>query len=122
MEIRDAIKALSGLAQDTRLRIFRLLVKACPHGIPAGEIALRLDIPNATLTFHLNHLVQAGLIESQREGRSILYSVDSAGVRRLLEYLMEDCCKGLMEDGADAIAGCAPAQGCCGVAEKTGGS
>jgi ArsR family transcriptional regulator len=97
MEIRQAVTALTALAQDSRLRIFRLLVPAGGDGLAAGEIAEQLDIPAATLTFHLKELLHAGLVESRREGRSIRYSLKITGMRDLLTFLTEDCCKGRPE-------------------------
>lgn len=94
MEVKAAVIALTALAQDTRLRVFRLLVPAGPDGMPAGEIADKLDIPAATLTFHLKELSHAGLIESERDGRSIRYSLRVETMRELLTYLAEDCCHG----------------------------
>jgi DNA-binding transcriptional ArsR family regulator len=97
MEIKQAVMALTALAQDSRLRVFRLLVPAGPDGMPAGEIAERLDLPPATLTFHLKELSHAGLVESRREGRSIIYSLRCDGMRDLLDFLAKDCCKGQPE-------------------------
>ncbi|SFI92151.1 helix-turn-helix transcriptional regulator [Caulobacter sp. UNC279MFTsu5.1] len=101
MESKAAVASLSALGHEGRLTIFRLLVKAGPAGVAAGEIARRLDsLPN-TLSANLNVLSHAGLIVSRREGRSILYSADFAAMSALLGFLMEDCC-----DGAPEI--CAP--------------
>ena len=97
METKQAVEALASLAQNTRLQIFRLLVRAGHHGLPAGEIAEGLGVPKATLSFHLAHLTRAGLLSSERQGRSIIYAVRFDGVRALLTYLMEDCCQGRME-------------------------
>jgi ArsR family transcriptional regulator len=97
MEIKQAVNSLTALAQETRLRIFRLLVPAGEIGIPAGEIAERLDTPSATLTFHLKELTNAGLIESRREGRSIIYSLRVKGMQDLLSFLANDCCQGQPE-------------------------
>jgi ArsR family transcriptional regulator len=97
MEITQAVIALTALAQESRLRAFRLLVPAGAAGLPAGEIAERLGIPSATLTFHLKELSHAGLIESRREGRSIIYSLRVEGMRDLLTFLARDCCKGQPE-------------------------
>ena len=91
MEIKQAVIALTALAQESRLRVFRLLV---PGEMAAGEIAERLDIPSATLTFHLKELSHAGLVESRREGRSIIYSLRCEGMSDLLTFLAKDCCKG----------------------------
>jgi DNA-binding transcriptional ArsR family regulator len=94
MEVKTAVTALMALAQESRLRIFRLLVRVGADGLAAGEIAGKLDVPAATLTFHLKELSHAGLIESKREGRSIRYSIRVDGMRDLLIYLTEDCCNG----------------------------
>ncbi len=94
MEVKTAVVALTALAQESRLRVFRLLVPAGAGGLAAGEIAEKLDIPAATLTFHLKELSHAGLIESKRDGRSIRYSLRVERMRELLTYLAEDCCHG----------------------------
>lgn len=121
METIQAIDALQSLAQETRLRVFRLLVKAGPEGLTPGEIAAGLEVPAPTLSFHLNHLRHAGLVECRRTGRSLWYSVAFGQVRDLLAFLMEDCCQGraeLRETNA-AQACCGPTEegishGCCG--------
>ena len=92
--MNDAIAALGALAHETRLTAFRLLVRAGPTGAPAGEIARVLDIPAATMSFHLAHLARAGLISPTRDGRSIIYAADFDGMRGLIDYLSEDCCAG----------------------------
>ena len=97
MEVKTAVTALTALAQETRLRIFRLLVQTGPEGMAAGDIAQELDIPAATLTFHLKELSHAGLIDSEREGRSIRYALRAVGIRDLLNYLLHDCCNGRPE-------------------------
>lgn len=97
MDTKTTVKALAALAQESRLNAFRLLVKSGPDGVAAGEIARLLDVPHNTLSSHLAILVNAGLVESRREGRSILYRVDFAGTRDLLSFLMEDCCQGQPE-------------------------
>jgi DNA-binding transcriptional ArsR family regulator len=94
MEMKTAIDALAALAQETRLQIFRRLVWAGECGIPAGMLGRMLNVPAPTLSFHLNLLCNAGLVERQRKGRSIIYAVKFAGIRELLEFLMEDCCQG----------------------------
>lgn len=108
METKIAITAFFALAQETRLSIFRLLVKAGPAGLAAGTIADALDLPGATLSFHLSQLLRAGLIHQERRSRSLVYSVRFETVQDLLKFLMEDCCQGLIP--ADAIAGdcCSP--------------
>lgn len=88
------IAQLAALAQTTRLRIFRLLVEQGETGLTPGQIASRLELANATLSFHLKELVQAGLLKASPQGRFICYSVNFASVRELLDYLSENCCGG----------------------------
>lgn len=97
MELSRAVDRLSALAQTARLQVFRLLVRAGAEGMPAGEIAARLELPPQTLSFHLKHLSNSGLIESRREGRSLIYSLQVEGMRELLAFLSEDCCQGRRE-------------------------
>ena len=97
MQLKQAVVALTALAQQSRLRIFRLLVPAGTTGLPAGEIADRLDLPPATLTFHLKELSRAGLVASRREGRSIIYSLRRRAMGELLAFLAKDCCQGQPE-------------------------
>jgi ArsR family transcriptional regulator, arsenate/arsenite/antimonite-responsive transcriptional repressor len=107
MKISQAVEALSALAQESRLRVFRLLVPAGETGIPAGEIAEELGLPAATLTFHLKELVHGGLVESRRDGRSIRYSLRVDGMRELLDCLTHDCCKGRPELCESSTKSCA---------------
>lgn len=97
MEIKEAVVALSALAQESRLAVFRLLVKAGDDGYAAGEIAKKLDISSATLSFHLKELAHAGLVNSRKDGRSIIYSLNSQGINCLMGFLIEDCCQGRPE-------------------------
>lgn len=97
MNEEAVVRALAALAQESRLRVFRLLVQRGPEGMPAGEIARALELPPATLSFHLSQLAAAGLIDSRRESRSIRYSIRTDGVRGLLDFLVEDCCGGRPE-------------------------
>ena len=90
----DAVKAMSALAQESRLSIFRLLVQAGSGGLAAGSIGEKLGLPPATLSFHLAGLTRAGLAQSRQEGRFVIYSADFEGMGRLLAYLTEDCCGG----------------------------
>jgi ArsR family transcriptional regulator len=94
METTDAVAALGALAQDSRLDVFRLLVRTGREGLPAGEIGERLKIPPATLSFHLAQLRQAGLVTMKREGRSLIYSADYDGMNDLMSFLTENCCAG----------------------------
>jgi DNA-binding transcriptional ArsR family regulator len=97
MESNDAIKRLSALAQDARLAVFRLLVKAGPEGLAAGEIARQLDVPANTLSAQLLLLANAQLVRARRDGRSIIYSINFESMRDLLVFLTEDCCGGRAE-------------------------
>lgn len=94
MKISQATTALAALSQESRLRVFRLLVKTGPSGLPAGQIAAKLKIPAATLSFHVKELSNAGLIDSRKEGRSVIYSMDVRGIKGLMEFLLKDCCQG----------------------------
>jgi DNA-binding transcriptional ArsR family regulator len=97
MELNDAIKRLSALAQDGRLEVFRLLVKVGPEGMAAGEIARKLGIQANTLSAQLLVLSNAHLLRARRDGRSIIYSVNFNSMSDLLVFLMEDCCGGRSE-------------------------
>jgi len=94
MDISNAAKALGALSQESRLKAFRLLVRSGNEGMAAGRIADTLEIPHNTLSTHLSTLVNAGLVNSRRESRSIIYSIDFEGTRALFTFLMEDCCQG----------------------------
>ncbi len=109
MESTDAIKRLSALAQNSRLAVFRLLVKAGPSGVAAGEIARTLEITPNTLSAQLTILANANLVTSRRVGRSIIYAANYDGMSELLLYLMEDCCQGRPEVCAPLALGLAPA-------------
>jgi ArsR family transcriptional regulator, arsenate/arsenite/antimonite-responsive transcriptional repressor len=108
MDTLRATKALGALSQETRLDAFRLLVRRCPEGMAAGDIARALDVPHNTLSAHLAILANAGLVVSRREGRSIIYGIDLEGVPALLSFLMEDCCQGRPEVCGPAIADILP--------------
>jgi ArsR family transcriptional regulator, arsenate/arsenite/antimonite-responsive transcriptional repressor len=109
MKKSKVIAALSALAQETRLDIFRLLVEKGPEGLPAGEIGERLGQPSPTMSFHLSQLRFAGLIDSRRESRSIIYSANYKAMNELLGYLTENCCGGRPELCAPATAtACTP--------------
>lgn len=94
METIQAVDALAALAQRSRLEIYRLLVEAGPQGVPAGAIGEKLGVPAATLSFHLAHLVRAGIAKSRQEGRFVYYSADFRAMRELVGFLTENCCKG----------------------------
>ena len=103
MESSDAVSALAALAQDNRLGIYRLLVQAGPDGMPAGQVAVALDLPPNTLTFHFDRLRMAGLVTVRRDGRSMIYAAQFDTMNALLGYLTENCCQGRPEQ-------CAPTQ------------
>jgi len=115
METSDAVRRLSALAQDSRLEVFRLLVKAGPEGLAAGEIARSLDNAPNTTSAQLLVLSNAGLIRARRDGRSIIYSIDFEAMSALLIFLTEDCCGGRAEIcaplAAVALSCCKPAKG-----------
>ena len=94
MEKMEAVAALSALAQESRLDIFRLLVGVGEPGLPAGLIGEKLGLPSATLSFHLKELKQAGLVSFRREGRSLIYTAVFTTMNALLGYLTAHCCGG----------------------------
>jgi ArsR family transcriptional regulator len=103
METMPAVSALSALAQNNRLDVFRLLVQAGPEGMPAGAIAEALDLAPNTLTFHFDRLRMAGLVTVRREGRSMIYAAQFDVMNALLGFLTDNCCGGVS---------CAPAVAC----------
>ena len=100
MKTGDAIGALSSLAQETRLAVYRLLVKRGPEGLSAGSLAEALDVPASSLSFHLHQLMHAGLITQERQSRQLIYAANYERMNALVAYLTENCCGG---------ASCAPA-------------
>ena len=86
------VDALAALAQETRLKAYRLLVEAGPEGLSAGRIGEELDLPPATLSFHLAHLARTRLVKSRQEGRFVIYSADFQNMNELVGYLTENCC------------------------------
>lgn len=93
MEIKQAVSIFHALSQETRLRVFRLLVEAGPKGLPAGVLSDQLGTPQNTMSFHLNHLSKAGIVTSQRDGRSIIYYANFDLTRDVIEFLVKDCCR-----------------------------
>jgi DNA-binding transcriptional ArsR family regulator len=94
MEMSQVIDALAALAQETRLRVYRLLVEAGPEGVAAGRIGEELTLPPATLSFHLAQLSRAGLASSRQQGRFVIYAADFQTMNALVGYLTENCCGG----------------------------
>jgi DNA-binding transcriptional ArsR family regulator len=94
MDELDALDALGALAQESRLKVFRLLLRAGREGMPAGDIARALGVPHNTMSVHLAVLSRAKLVGARKEGRSVIYAANLQGTRELLSYLIEDCCRG----------------------------
>lgn len=94
MKPAQVVRALSALAQPTRLAVYRLLVERGPNGIAAGQVAEKLKVSPATLSFHFRTLRHAGLVESRQEGRFIYYAANFAVMNEMLAYLTENCCGG----------------------------
>ena len=93
METKEAVEALGAMAQETRLTALRLLVQAGAAGLPAGEIARRLEVPPPTLSFHLRALLHAGLVSSSRDGRSLYYVANYGRLKSLVAFLSDNCCQ-----------------------------
>jgi len=110
MDNDSAIAGLGALAQGTRLDVFRLLVRHEPAGLPAGEIARLLDVPQNTMSAHLGILARAGLLRADRQGRTILYRADLDALRALVLFLLTDCCAGNAALCAPLVAALSP---CC---------
>lgn len=110
MDDTTIIEALSALAQPSRLAAFRLVVEHEPLGLPAGEIARRLDVPQNTMSSHLAQLTRAGLLSAERQGRTITYRADINRMREVMGYLVNDCCGGRPELCAPLIQDITP---CC---------
>lgn len=106
MEIPTVIAALSALAHEHRLAIYRLLVERGPEGLPAGVIGERVGLVPSSLTFHLQNLQRAGLIRRQRASRQLIYSADFDAMNGLVGYLTKNCCS---ESGIECATACKPA-------------
>lgn len=92
MDLPKAAIMFDALSQETRLGAFRLLVRAGPDGLPAGAISDALGTPHNTMSFHLNHLSNAGLLVSRRDGRSVIYAANFGAMRDLIGFMVKDCC------------------------------
>jgi DNA-binding transcriptional ArsR family regulator len=105
MTAKDMIEALGALAHEHRLALYRLLVERGPEGLPAGHISRRLKLAPSSLTFHLQALQRAGLINQRRESRQLIYSADFGAMNDVVGYLTENCCSG----SGECVPGCKPA-------------
>lgn len=94
MDLKDVVTAMSALAQDSRLAVFRELVQAGPEGVAAGELAERLGVPANTLSFHLRTLSHADLVHTRQQSRFIFYSANYDRMNELVEFLTANCCGG----------------------------
>ncbi len=92
MDMDRALIVFDALSQETRLAAFRLLVEAGPPGLPAGALSDELATPHNTMSFHLGHLANAGIVSSRKDGRSVIYSANFAAMHELIAYLVKDCC------------------------------
>ena len=113
MEASAAAAALAALGHEPRLNVFRLLVRAGPEGMAAGDIARATGVVQNTLSYYLSSLAQAGLVASRRAGRSLIYSADYAGIGGLLAFLVEDCCQGDVALCGAALEKIGQISGCC---------
>ena len=107
MKPAQVVKALSALAQPTRLAIFRSLVERGPEGMAAGQVSEKLKVSPATLSFHFRTLSHAGLIESRQDGRFVYYAANFTAMNSMVAYLTENCC------GGDQAACAAPVRKKC---------
>lgn len=105
MEMFEACEAFSSLSQETRLKVFKLLLEYGQDGTSPGVLAAELEIPDNTLSFHLSHMSKAGLVSSERNGRSITYFANTSLMNELVGYLLQNCCA--KEDKSRARKGCA---------------
>ena len=111
MKNKKALDAFAALSHETRLDVFRLLIRILPGEMPAGDIARELDVLPSTLSTHLAILSRAGLVTSARQSRVISYKADISGVRALLTFLVKDCCRGKAAACQNLVAAVLPT--CC---------
>lgn len=110
MKLEHAIHAFTALSQETRLKVFKILIEYGQSGTPAGTISDRLGIPHNTLSFHLSHLMEAGLITSIKQGRQMIYAANCDAILQLINYLRENCC--IEEKGEPSSCKTAKGGGC----------
>jgi ArsR family transcriptional regulator len=117
MEISTAVTALAALAQETRLSIYRLLIEAGPEGVAAGRLGETLEVPGATLSFHLKELARSGLVKPRQEKQFIYYAVDFERMAELMTFLTQNCCRGMPQECLTVVetelARCCPPQSKC---------
>lgn len=113
MESSQAQEAFGALSQETRLAIFRFLIREGRKAVPAGHIAEALNVPPSTFSFHAAALERAGLVRAQRMQRQILYSPNLEGIRELMAFLLNDCCGGRPEICANLLPKSRTRAGCC---------
>ena len=106
MKVSDTVLALSALAHDARLAVFKLLLQAGPDGLAAGVIASRLELAPSALSFHLKELTHAGLLVQRPDGRKIHYSANFSAMTSLIAYLTDNCCQGAPCELATSAADC----------------
>lgn len=104
--LKEATAMFAALAQETRLQAYQILVKAGPEGLAAGSLSEALAIPHNTLSFHLSHLSNAGVVTSRKDGRSIIYSANYEAVRGLIGFMVKDCCHDDMASIRSGKNGC----------------
>jgi DNA-binding transcriptional ArsR family regulator len=102
MKLKTAAKCLAELGNPARLSAVRLLVQAGPEGLPVKAIQVHLGVPQSTLSHHLAHLISAGLINQTREGRILRCRVNYKTIKEVLDFLMRDCCAGVVERQVDS--------------------
>ncbi len=103
LDEHQALDAFGALSQETRLRMVRILVQAGPEGMAAGAVGEAVGASSSSASFHLSHLERAGLVQSRRDARSIIYSARYTGLAALVEFLMRDCCQGHPQVCAPAV-------------------
>jgi ArsR family transcriptional regulator, arsenate/arsenite/antimonite-responsive transcriptional repressor len=109
MNIDKALIAFSALSQETRLKVFKMLVEYGNTGTPAGRLSDRLGIPHNTLSFHLSHLHHVGLVSFRKEGRQVIYTANCSMIDDLIGFLSENCCA--LEESTDCATTCSPKKG-----------